>query len=88
MQDVLTGFNVPGIDVYADNLFVTVDMLRWCRERKINLAGTTRRGRGYPTELTAEGLQIGEFDWRMTTDGLLAVGWRDTGFTKAMYVVL
>ena len=74
MRQVLDEFNCPGIKVYADNLFVTVDMLRWCKEHKINLCGTTRIGRGFPKELSVFGLRHGEFDWRMTDDGLLAVG--------------
>ena len=87
MRQVLEDFDVPGINVYADNLFVTVDMLRWCKQRQINLAGTTRRGRGYPDDLNFAGMQPGDWDWLMTNDGLLAVAWRDVGDTKAMSVL-
>ena len=84
MKEVLEDFNVEGIDVYADNLFVSVEMLRWCKTRKINLCGTTRRQFGFPDELTFEGLTPGQYDWRMTSDGLLAVAWKDVGNTKGM----
>ena len=87
MRQVIEEFDVSGINVYADNLFVTVDqLLRWCMERRVNLAGTTRRGRGFPADLCFDGMELGEWDWRMTDDGLLAVVWRDVGQTKAMYV--
>ena len=51
MKYVNDEFNVPGIEVYADNLFVSVDMLRWCRANGVNLCGTTRRTFGYPDDL-------------------------------------
>lgn len=54
MQQVLDEFNVPGVQIYADNLFVTVDMLRWCNNNYYNLCGTTRQHRGFPDD----------FDWR------------------------
>ena len=84
MREVLEDFNVEGIDVYADNLFVSVDMLRWCKTRNINLCGTTRRQYDYPADLTFEGMEPGDVDWRMTSDGLLAVAWKDVGDTKGM----
>ena len=31
MRQVLDEFNLSGIRVYADNLFISVEMLRWCR---------------------------------------------------------
>ena len=31
-------------------------------------------------------LKVGEFDWMMSTDGLLAVAWKDVGLTKGMCV--
>ena len=58
MRNVLTGFNVEGIEVYADNLFVSVAQLRWCAEHKINLAGTTRRTFGFPAELVFGDMQV------------------------------
>ena len=51
MRRVLEDFNVFGIDVYADNAFVSVAQLRWCKDHGINLAGTTRRTYGFPPEL-------------------------------------
>ena len=33
-------------------------------------------------------VQVGESEWHMTKDGLLAVAWKDVGDTKGMYVVL
>ena len=58
MQQVLDDFNVPGIMVYADNAFVSVAMLCWCKERGINLCGTTRRDYGFPDELQFDGMQV------------------------------
>lgn len=58
MRNVIDEFNVPGIKVYADNLFVTVDMLRWCKKQGVNLCGTTRRGRGFPDELDFKGMEV------------------------------
>ena len=59
MRYVIDQFNVPGIKVYADNLFVTVEMLRWCRMNGVNLCGTTRYGRGFPEDLTDNNLVVG-----------------------------
>lgn len=86
MRQVLDEYNVPGTEVYADNLFLSVDMLRWCKRNSINLAGTCRRGRGYPEELRLgfSDMNSGDVDWRMTEDGLLSVAWMDVGCTKAM----
>ena len=96
MQQILEDYNVPGTEVYADNAFVSVAMLRWCKERQINLCGTTRRDYGFPDELTFDDmevfclflffiiathiitnclflfLQVGDSDWLMSSDGLLA----------------
>ena len=30
-------------------------------------------------------MQLGEFDWRMTRDGLLAIAWKDVGNCKGMF---
>ena len=81
---ILDEFNVKGVEVYADNAFVSVEMLRWCRTKGINLCGTTRRNYGFPDELKFEGMEPGDWDWRMTDDGLLAVAWKDVGDTKGM----
>jgi len=58
MRQVLDEFNVPGICVYADNAFVSVAMLRWCRAKGINLAGTTRYKYGFPKALKFDGLEV------------------------------
>ena len=58
MRYVIDEFNVPGIMVYADNLFVTVDMLHWCDLNGVNLCGTTRWARGFPAELTFDVLSV------------------------------
>ena len=58
MRRVLKDFNVFGIDVYADNLFVSVNQLRWCAANGINLAGTTRRTYGFPAELDCTDMQV------------------------------
>ena len=51
MSQVLEGYNVPGTNVFADNAFVSVEMLRWCRDNGINLCGTTRVQYGFPQDL-------------------------------------
>ena len=58
MREVLIDFNVPGICIYADNAFVSVDQLRWCRDNKINLCGTTRSTFGFPAELDFDGMEV------------------------------
>ena len=58
MKDILMEFNVKGIDVYADNLFVSVDQLRWCAEHDINLAGTTRRTYGFPADVSCDEMEV------------------------------
>ena len=57
MREVLIDFNVPGICIYADNAFVSVDQLRWCRDNKINLCDTTRSTFGFPAELDFDGME-------------------------------
>ena len=58
MRGVLQEFNVAGIEVYVDNLFVSVSQLRWCAANGINLTDTTRRTYGFPAELQCHGLQV------------------------------
>ena len=58
MCRVLSDFNVNGIEVYADNLFVSVSQLRWCAEHGINLVGTTRRTFGFPNALSFTDMQV------------------------------
>ena len=84
MKRVVDEFNVPGIKIYADNLFVSIDMLRWCKDNHYNLCGTTRRGFEYPDELVFDQLTLGEFDWRMSPEGFLSLAWKDVGKTKGM----
>ena len=84
MREVLKEYNVAGTKVYADNAFVSVDQLRWCRENDINLCGTTRRSFGFPDALQFTDMQLGEYDWLMTKDGFLDMEWKDVGNTKGM----
>ena len=65
MRQVLLDFNVPGICVYADNAFVSVEQLKWCREHGINLCGTTRRSFGFPEDLIFDGMQVGPVRFRV-----------------------
>ena len=58
MKQVISEYNVPGCNIYADNLFISVEMLRWCKERQVNLCGTTRRGKGYPDDLVFKGMEV------------------------------
>lgn len=58
MREVLDHFNVPGIQVYADNAFVSVHQLRWCKDHQINLCDTTRRRYGFPAELCFDDMGV------------------------------
>jgi hypothetical protein len=74
-------------NVYCDNLFTSVSMLRWSKERQINVAGTARTTRGFPTKLgRRHGVQLskGEWDWLMTQDGICALAWRDSQVAQFM----
>ena len=58
MKEILDEFNIRGVKVYADNLFISVSMLRWCKEHGINLCGTTRSTFGFPKDLSFDGIQV------------------------------
>ena len=84
MKSVLQPFKDKGYTVWGDNAFVSVKMLRVCREWGINFAGTTRTTFGFPAELVDKNLEPGEWRWLMTNDGLLAAYWSDVGYVKLM----
>ena len=84
MSSVLSPLQGKGYTVWGDNAFVSVAMLRKCKEWKLNFAGTTRTTFGFPRALIDETLDAGEWRWMMTADGLLAAYWSDVGFVKLM----
>ena len=51
MKEVIGDLNVAGSKIFADNLFVSVEMFRWCKVNNVNLCGTTRRSWGFPKVL-------------------------------------
>ena len=84
MSSVIAPFKDKGYTVWGDNAFVSVKMLRVCKEWGINFAGTTRTTFGFPKQLVDKSLEPGEWRWLMTKDGLLAAYWSDVGFVKLM----
>ena len=83
-QSVLTCFEGKGYTVWGDNAFTTVNMLRLCKDRGINFAGTTRTTYGFPRSLVDENLEAGEWKWLMSEEGFLAAFWADVGYVKLM----
>lgn len=83
-RDVLSPFTGRGYTVWADNAFVSVAICDWCRDNKINFAGTTRVTYGFPTCLIEEGLPQGQWKWAMSESGTLAAYWSDVGYVKLM----
>ena len=83
-QSVLTPFEGKGYTVWGDNAFTTVNMLRMCKDRGINFAGTTRTTYGFPRSLVDESLEAGEWKWLMSKEGFLAAFWADVGYVKLM----
>ena len=78
--------------MYMDNLFTSVKLFNWLRERGHGACGTMRRGRGGPSfldgarkaskaELAAMGLtEQGRWAFSMKpSDNLLAIAWVDSG---------
>lgn len=87
MHALLTEVQGKWHNVYCDNLFTSLSMLRWSKERQINLAGTARTNRGFPKQLSRRSsvqLGRGEWDWVMTRDGICAVAWRDSQVAQFM----
>ena len=83
-MSVLTPFEGKGYTIWGDNAFTTVNMLRTCKERGINCAGTTRTTYGFPRSLVDENLEAGEWKWLMSKEGFLAAFWADVGYVKLM----
>ena len=84
MKGCLAPFEGLGYNVWGDNAFVSVDMLKYCREKGVNFAGTSRTTFGFPSSLIDEDLSMGEWKWKMAAPGLLAAFWCDVGFVKLM----
>ena len=84
MAEIFAPFKDKGYTIWGDNAFVSVEMLRRCKEWGINFAGTTRTTFGFPQSLIDEALEAGQWKWKMTPDGLLAAFWADVGFVKMM----
>ena len=83
-QSVLQPFEGKGYTCWGDNAFTTVNMLRECKQRGINFAGTTRTTYGFPKTLVDENLEAGEWKWLMSKEGFLAAFWADVGYVKLM----
>jgi hypothetical protein len=84
LKGCLTPFEKLGYNVWGDNAFVSVAMLRYCREAGINFAGTSRTTYGFPEALIDEDLSMGKWKWLMAPPGILAAYWSDVGFVKLM----
>ena len=73
--------------VYADNLFITLGTLRRAKLMRIHLAGTARTNFGFPRSLKdvdSKKLERGEYTWKMTSDGILALAWKDSVLAQFM----
>ena len=73
--------------VYADNSFITLGTLRRAKEMHIHLAGTARTTFGFPRALKdveGKNLKRGDYVWKMTSDGVLALAWKDTVLAQFM----
>ena len=79
-------FYNKGYNIWGDNAFVSVEMLKHLREHNTNFAGTSRTTFGFPKTLTAQEdlLDMGEWKWLMADPGLLAAYWCDVGYVKLM----
>ena len=73
-----------GYNVWADNAFTSVALLKWCKEHQLNFAGTTRTTFGFPEKLIDQDLPPGGWSWMMAEPGILAAFWSDVGFVKLM----
>ena len=85
-QEVFAPFKTYGYRVWADNAFVSVNQLKWCKDNGINFAGTSRTTYGFPKELVDDKASkaTGKWTWRMAEPGLLAAFWSDVGLCKLM----
>ena len=73
--------------VYADNLFITLGTLRRAKLMRIHLAGTARTSFGFPRvlrDVEGKNLKRGDYVWKMTSDGVLALAWKDTVLAQFM----
>ena len=84
MAETFMPFKDKGYTIWGDNAFVSVSMLRRCKEWGINFSGTTRTTFGFPSDLIDETLEAGQWKWKMTSDGLLTAFWADVGYVKMM----
>ena len=67
-----------GVNLFADNAFVSVTQCRWAMDHQINFSGTSRTTYGFPKALI-DGpdapTKKGDWYFAMTTDGLIATSW-------------
>lgn len=68
-----------GFNLYFDNFFNSVQLQKDLQSEKIYSCGTFRKGRkGMPQDLLEDkNLQQGQFDWRVSNDGLAFMKWKD-----------
>lgn len=66
-------------EVYFDNYFSSVPLMKYLKDHGVHACGTVRKGRvGFPTDFENEkGMQRGEFQFRCSEEGLLALMWKD-----------
>ena len=89
LKGCIDPFLNAGYNVWGDNAFVSVEMLRYMREHDTNFAGTTRTTYGFPQQLIKpekeeDMQQMGQWRWLMADPGLLAAYWCGVGFVKLM----
>ena len=72
-----------GYGLFSDNLFTKPTLHKFLRdELHINACGTWRRNYGMPDALRPDrrrgDLEKGEYDWRVSSDGLVGIVWHDS----------
>lgn len=66
-------------EVYFDNYFSSVPLMKYLKDHGVHACGTVKKGRvGYPADFTNEkSMERGEFQYRCSQDGMVAMFWKD-----------
>ncbi|XP_050305079.1 piggyBac transposable element-derived protein 4-like [Anthonomus grandis grandis] len=79
VRDLTRDLVGKGYEIYIDNYFNSVELQKQLQTEMIYACGTVRKDRkNLPTDLLDDKqLTRGEFDWRVSTDGLTFLKWMD-----------
>lgn len=77
IKDLTNSLSGKNHRVYFDNYFTSLPLLRELKQNGIYACGTVRKGRrGTPNDLRPDkSLARGEYDWRVTKDGISFTKW-------------